>query len=99
MSDILSDLYAHQAWTDAEHWRTLESIRAALDDDSVCRRLHHIHLVQSAYLSIARGERIYRPTLESFASMAELKECARQHHAAAESFIAWHLKGKPAPAW
>jgi uncharacterized damage-inducible protein DinB len=87
MSGILSELYAHQAWADAEHWRHLETIAGALEDDAVRRRLHHIHLVQRAYLAIVTGERFRPKPLEKFASMAELKHDARQCHAAADATI------------
>jgi uncharacterized damage-inducible protein DinB len=87
MSGILSELYAHQAWADAEHWRVLETIPAALDDAAVRRRLHHIHLVQRAYLAIVTGERFRPKPLEKFASIAEVKEEARQCHGAADAFM------------
>ncbi|MGA9362746.1 MAG: hypothetical protein WBW16_00070 [Bacteroidota bacterium] len=30
MNDLLLDLYAHQAWADAEHWRAFEAKPGAL---------------------------------------------------------------------
>jgi hypothetical protein len=51
MNGILHDLYGHQAWADAEHWHALEQTAGTLNDPAIRQRLHHIHLVQRAYLS------------------------------------------------
>jgi hypothetical protein len=50
MTTYLHELYAHQEWADAEHWRAFEDFPAALADLAIRSRLHHIHLVQSAFL-------------------------------------------------
>jgi uncharacterized damage-inducible protein DinB len=88
MYEILHDLYGHQAWSDAEHWHALEQTAGALDDPAIRQRLHHIHLVQRAYLSLLRGERVRPTKLESFATTAELKAYAREYHVMAEEFLA-----------
>ena len=46
MPSYLEELYAHQEWADAEHWRALEAHPPALEDKAIRDRLHHIHLVQ-----------------------------------------------------
>jgi hypothetical protein len=50
MNSCLYELYAHQEWADAEHWRALEAHPAALEDKAIRQRLLHIHLVQHAFL-------------------------------------------------
>jgi hypothetical protein len=50
MATYLDELYAHHEWADVEHWRALEAYPAALADRALRERLHHIHLVQSAFL-------------------------------------------------
>lgn len=81
MNDLLlADLYAHQAWADAEHWGAIEAHHAALQDKAIRERLHHIHLVQRAFLSLAKGEQVVATRLEDFAGMAALKEYGRQYH-------------------
>jgi uncharacterized damage-inducible protein DinB len=87
MIDTLRDMFAHQAWADAEHWRTLEQTAGALDDPAIRQRLHHIHLVQRAYLSLVRGERVRPTKLEDFVSMAELKAHARKYHEMAGQYL------------
>ncbi|MGC2451147.1 MAG: hypothetical protein WA477_26115, partial [Candidatus Sulfotelmatobacter sp.] len=52
MSAYLEELYAHQEWADAEHWRAFESHPVALEDKAIRERLHHIHLVQHGFLWI-----------------------------------------------
>jgi len=80
MNSYLDELYAHQEWADAEHWRAIEAHPAALADKAIRERLLHIHLVQHGFLwvtSPVRPEFAFR-TLEDFPSMAELKAYARQ---------------------
>ena len=55
MDKLLHDLYSHQAWADAEHWRAIEACASALQDKVVRERLHHIHLVQHGFLSVVTG--------------------------------------------
>lgn len=86
--DLLRDLYPHQAWADGEHWRAFEAHPSALDDRAIRERLHHIHLAQRAFLSIARGERIVATKLEDFAAMTALRDHARQYHEEVAGFLA-----------
>jgi hypothetical protein len=50
MTSYLHELYPHQEWADAEHWRGFEAHPEALADKAIRERLLHIHLVQSAFL-------------------------------------------------
>lgn len=87
MKEVLRDLFGHQAWADALHWRALESHPGALDDSEIRQRLHHIHLVQRAFFAIERGELVTRTSLADYRDLAELKADARRYHEAAASFI------------
>jgi uncharacterized damage-inducible protein DinB len=78
----LHDLYRHQEWADAEHWRMLTSHAAARDDQTVRTRLHHIHLVEHAFLWMV-GDRTIPPritTLEDFPSLDTLRAYARGYY-------------------
>lgn len=80
VSSYLDELYAHQSWADAEHWRAMEAHPAALSDKAIRERLVHIHFVQHAFLW-STGPRtsefvLKRP--EDFAEIAQLKSYARQ---------------------
>src|SRR5919108_2065113 len=55
MSELLRDLYAHQAWADAEHWRAIAAHQPAADDRIIQERLRHIHVVQRAFLWATRA--------------------------------------------
>lgn len=79
MSSYLDELYAHQAWADAEHWRAFEAHPGALDDKAIRERLLHIHQVQHAFLWVTgpRTSGFAFKKLEDFPSMADLKKYAQ----------------------
>jgi len=81
MSKMLEDLYAHQEWADAEHWRAFDAFPAALEDDGLKERLHHIHLVQRAFLWVCRGDQgpFAFSNVEDF-TPATLREFGRDGH-------------------
>ncbi len=87
MKTFLRDLYSHQAWADAEHWRAFEKLPRALEDASLLKRLHHIHFTQRAFLSIARGEEFNPELFREFAASNELKDYAQRYHREAASFM------------
>jgi uncharacterized damage-inducible protein DinB len=80
MHSYLDELYAHQEWADAEHWRAFEAYPVALENKAIRERLFHIHLVQHGFLWVAspqRGEFAFKK-LEDFPSMADLKKYGQQ---------------------
>jgi len=87
MDEMLTDLYAHQAWADGMHWHAFAKLPAALEDQSVRERLHHMLLVQRAFLAIARGEPFKRSSLDDYASMESLKQDAQRYHEEAAAFL------------
>jgi len=82
VSSYLDELYAHQEWADAEHWRAFEAHPAALEDKAIRERLLHIHQVQYAYVWMTgpRTSQFAFKKIEDFAGMADLKTYARQGH-------------------
>lgn len=82
MATYLHELYSHQEWADAEHWRALEAYPAALADRALRERLHHIHLVQSAFLWVAgpRTVPFVMTKVEDYTNMTDLKGFARKCH-------------------
>lgn len=80
MTSYLAELYAHQGWADAEHWRAFEKHGAALADPALYKRLHHIHLVQHAFLWITggRSSQFESKKVEDFPDPAALKKYAQQ---------------------
>lgn len=89
MSSYLEELFLHQEWADAEHWRAFESFPQALEDKAIRERLHHIHLVQNAFLWITgpRTEEFAVKKLEDFGTMADLKSYARKGLSRLNEFV------------
>jgi uncharacterized damage-inducible protein DinB len=81
MNALLRDLYHHQVWADAEHWRVAGAAPAAREDRAILARLHHIAIVQRAlYWAVGdRRDTFAFTTAEEF-TFDTLKEYARQHH-------------------
>lgn len=89
MKRVLSDLYAHQAWASAEHWRAILATAAAAADPALHNRLHHITQVQQYFLWVARGARapISPSKASDFATLADLSVAARRADADALVFV------------
>src|SRR5260370_11454827 len=83
MPSYLEELYGHQEWANAEHWRAMEAHAPALADKAIRERLHHIHLVQSAFLWVVgpRTAQFAISKAEDYPNMADLKAFARRVHA------------------
>ena len=80
MNSYLNELYGHQEWADAEHWRAFEAHAPSLADRAIRERLLHIHLVQHAFLWVTRPRTsaFAFKKVEDFPSMADLKKYAQQ---------------------
>ena len=82
MNALLRDMFSHQEWADAEHWRTFGSSDAAREFMPLRQRLHHIHQVQRMFVW-ALTDRATQPTptqVLDFASFDALKTYARGSH-------------------
>ncbi len=82
MDSLLRDLYGHQAWADAEHWRAIAAHPPACDDQAIRHRLHHLHLVQRSFIW-AVGDRIDEFAFskpEDFKTFGDLRAFARESH-------------------
>src|SRR2546423_8231682 len=90
MNPLLRDLYGHQEWADAEHWRAIQAHPPAAADDALHTRLHHINLVQRAFRWIVGDRRapfeITKP--EDFTSLHDLKLATREYHDEVVRFLA-----------
>lgn len=83
MNSYLDELFAHQEWADAEHWRAFAAFPAALADKAICERLLHIHLVQNGFLWVTgpRTTDFAFKNLEDFSTIADLKKYGQQANA------------------
>jgi len=81
MLETLRDLYAHQAWADAEHWTAIEACPAALSDDELRDRITHLHTVQRGFLKIFKGDLTnVEEEFKNKPPLPERKSSAREYH-------------------
>jgi uncharacterized damage-inducible protein DinB len=80
MNGLFIDVYKHQFWADTEHWKTFKNFPSSLMDESIKKRLYHIHLVQNAFLAVVSGDEFNWKKFEDFSDMSELKEYAKSYH-------------------
>ena len=82
MFSLLRDLFGHQAWADGQHWRAIEAVQSARDDETVRSRLHHIHLVQHSFMWAVGDRRapFAMTRREDFPTFSALKEYAQRVH-------------------
>ncbi len=78
--DVIRDLFRHMEWADASVWRALLRNDAARADASMHERLHHIHLVQHAFFTLWREERLDLPEASTFADLPALGRWARGYY-------------------
>jgi len=83
MPAYLKELYAHQEWADAEHWRALQGHAAALADKAIRERLHHIHQVQAAFLWVVgpRREQFVITKVEDYPDIGSITRIWRRSSA------------------
>lgn len=82
----LDDLYRHMEWADARVWSAVLACEGAPGDEALRRRLHHVHLVQRAFLSVWRGEPVDATAGEAL-DLAALAAWARDYHPEARAFL------------
>jgi uncharacterized damage-inducible protein DinB len=89
MNALLHDLLLHQAWADAEHWRAIGAHAPARDDLAIRTRLHHIAIVQRAFIWAA-GDRqdAFAFTKPEDFTFEALKMYAREHHQRIAAYLA-----------
>jgi uncharacterized damage-inducible protein DinB len=90
--ELLRGLFRHMEWADALVWNAVFSAPAAIDDSVIRQRLHHLHLVQRAFLLIWRGQPMDFKGTESFAP-ERLATWGHEYHREVAGFL-----GSLAPA-
>jgi uncharacterized damage-inducible protein DinB len=88
MLDVLSDLFAHQQWADAVHWRALAVHPGALEDEAIRKRLHHLHSVQRGFLDVWKGAPRRPTSPEAFPTMEALRQDVRRYYRELADFLA-----------
>src|ERR1035441_190322 len=81
-SGLLKDLFRHMEWADALVWSVALKTPTLIGDTSLRERLHHIHLVQRAFLHVWRGEQMHALRAKSLAKWG------REYHSDVRRFLA-----------
>ena len=81
MNSTLRDLIDHQLWADVQHWETIEAHAPAAADTAIRERLHHLHLVQRAFVWIVSDRSTaFETGLPGGFAIADLRAFARGSH-------------------
>lgn len=84
----LQPLVRHMEWADALVWNAVLALPAAHSDPLTRERLHHVHMVQWAYLGIWREERLDLPELSTFADLPAIRAWGRGFYPRAADVLA-----------
>jgi len=90
MNPILRDMFGHQFWADTELWKAIGGTAAARDDKAIRDRLHHIHMVQRAFIwgvSGGLGGQFNVTKPEDFPSFDDLRSYAQDSHAEIQRWL------------
>ena len=87
MLDLVRDLYAHQEWADALHWRAVRGSGTAREDAELKARLVHIHGAQQIWLGRWQGVRLGMPGADDYGAMEDAFHFAQACHAALRAFL------------
>ncbi len=93
MLDVIHDLYQHQEWADAQHWRAIRAFPPALVDEALRQRLFHIHAVQQVWMGRWQGLDMGFPKVEDYPRTEDLFHFARACHAALSAFLSLRSEG------
>lgn len=87
ITSIIQDQFRHMEWADACVWRAVKSSEAAMADERMRRRLHHLHAVQRAFLGVWRNEPVDFAAGTSLGPL-ELMAWGRDYHREALQIVA-----------
>jgi uncharacterized damage-inducible protein DinB len=79
-------LMGHAEWAEALTWQSVLSLPK--EDSELQAKLHHLHMVQWAYLHIWRGEQVKPRELASFPTREALRGWAREYYRELPAYIA-----------
>ena len=78
-------LLSHAEWADALVWKA--ALSSGEEDDELRATLHHLHLVQWAYLHIWRAEQVRPRELSTFPTLAGIRGWAREYYRELPSYM------------
>lgn len=83
----LRGLFAHMEWADARVWHSVLAAPAAANDPKLREWLHHIHMVQRAFLSVWRGEAPELTPADRFPTLADIAAWGRSYYPQAHAYL------------
>jgi uncharacterized damage-inducible protein DinB len=84
--NTLTDLYHHMEWADAAVWSAVLASASGQTDAKLRDYLHHLHVVQRAFLRSWRNE-LSETTFPTFETAASLMQWGRTFYAEALSYL------------
>ncbi|MGH7582279.1 MAG: DinB family protein [Gemmatimonadales bacterium] len=84
----LQDLYRHLEWAEAAVWAVALQSPAAIADQELCERLHHIHTTQRVFLEVWTGRPVGKHYNLKFPSLRELYEWATPYYPQVHAYLA-----------
>jgi uncharacterized damage-inducible protein DinB len=87
MLQMIRELFAHQAWADAEMWRFVSATPAAQSHKKVLELLHHTHAVQRFFLSAVQSDPLTREEMMQEMPLAQLRDSFRRYHEEADRYL------------
>lgn len=98
MLDVIKDIYAHQEWADASHWRVILGSEAARKDPELKERLVHLHAAQQVWLGRWQGVSLPFPKAGDHATIEDTFHFAQACHAALRAFLSLRKEADMAEA-
>lgn len=98
MLDVIQDLYAHQEWADASHWRVILGSDAARKDPELKERLVHLHAAQQVWLGRWQGVSLPFPKADDHAGIEDTHHFAQACHAALRAYLSLRKEADMAEA-
>jgi uncharacterized damage-inducible protein DinB len=83
--DLLLDLTRHMEWADATVWRAVLKSPAAASDERLRKYLHHIHMVQYAFINVWQDQPYSGEAGKDF-DLVALKDWGHEFHQLATSY-------------
>lgn len=87
MIPLIRDLYAYQAWADAEVFRLLDGTPKAKQDAKVQQLLNHMHAVYRFFVLSVQGEPPTREEMMKENSIEELRAALHRIHKLADGYL------------
>ncbi len=83
----LRELVRHMEWADALVWRSVLALAQTHSDTRIREVLHHVHLVQWAYLHVWRDEPIGLPEVSTFQDLRAIHVWGREYYNQALEYL------------